>query len=63
MGKQPALAESTAQNACHSPQARGTALGEDLLTASQNVLKAPDGAGYQERGVVLMEVNYRTSRP
>jgi hypothetical protein len=39
MGKQPALAESTAQPACHSPQAGGTTLGEDLLTVSQNVAR------------------------
>jgi hypothetical protein len=63
MGKQPAPVESTAQHAFHSPEARGTTLGKDLLTASQNVVNAPDGAGYQERGVVLMEVNYTTSRP
>ena len=34
---------STAQHACHSPQAGGTTLGEDLLTVSQNVLRLRTG--------------------
>jgi hypothetical protein len=43
MGRQPALAESTAQPACQSPQARGTTLGDDLLTVSQNVARPQTG--------------------
>ena len=43
MGKQPALAESTAQPACQSPQAGGTTLGEDLLTVSQKVARPQTG--------------------
>jgi hypothetical protein len=53
MGKQPALAEGTAQHACHCPRAGGTTLGEDLLTVSQKCNEASDGAGYQEQGGVL----------